>query len=48
VLVSIIEQAILDMSTGEVALDRLDAVLLSGTGSHVARGTVAVMTVEDN
>ena len=48
VLVSIIEEAILDMSTGEVAIDHLDAVLLSGNGSHVARGTVAVMTVEDN
>ena len=48
VLVSIIEEAILDMSTGEVAMDHLDAVLLSGNGSHVARGTVAVMTVEDN
>ena len=48
VLVSIIEEAILDMSTVEVAIDHLDAVLLSGNGSHVARGTVAVMTVEDN
>ena len=48
VLVSIIEEAILDMSTGEVTIDHLDAVLLSGNGSHVARGTVAVMTVEDN
>jgi environmental stress-induced protein Ves len=48
VLVSIIEGAILDMSRGEVAIDHLDAVLLSGNGSHVARGTVAVMAVEGN
>ena len=48
VLVAITESVLLDMSTGEVALDRLDAVLLSEGGSRVARGTVALMSVEDD
>ena len=55
VLVSIIERAILDLSTGEVALDHLDAVLFFDHGnrdtSHVckvARGTVVVMAIEGN
>lgn len=55
VLISIIENVMLDMSTGEVALDRLDAVFFSECGirdtrliCQVARGTVAVMTAEEN
>jgi hypothetical protein len=48
VLIAISEDVMLDMPTGEVALDRLDAVLFSGIGSHLACGAVALMSTEDD